>query len=79
MAWIIRGGGTEVINKPQTRGRLRKGLQIPMDGLTDWRRTDQQRTEGMLIFKANMFNDVKMTIKRRPFFFEGGGASLRPY
>ena len=31
-------------NKPGTRGRLRKGLQIPMDGLTYWP-TDGRRIQ----------------------------------
>ena len=41
----------EIENKPGTQGQLRKGLKIPMDGLTDYHdglmdwQTDQ-RTEG---------------------------------
>ena len=38
-----------LLNKPGTRGRLRKGLQIPMDGLTDWQteRLKDWRTYGL--------------------------------
>ena len=39
----------EIKNKSGTWGRLRKGLQIPMDGLTDW------QTDGGPILKLIYF------------------------
>ena len=49
----------KLLNKPGTRRRLRKGLQIPMDGLTDW------QTDGLADWRTDWLTTDWPNDKRR--------------